>query len=496
MKTKSGLHSLLVEQLHELVRCAPLLAMVILVGIETQAETRKPRIVVNITVDGLRSDLIDAFSSLYDGGGFRLLMEKGRVFSNAEYPNDNLNRASSIATLSTGTVPYDHGIIDVQWLDRSTLRHVYCVEDAVFRGLNTTEQYSPGNLSVSTIADELKVATKGAAIVYSFAPTGDAAVLNAGHAADGAFWLDRHSHQWVSTSYYGDEMPTWINAINSRTQGGAQTALVDVNRIVGDMVESCFKYTTIGNDEIPDYLALTLTALQPNQEASQIYCNLDEIIGNIITTTESNVGQDNALFIFTSTGTAEEEIVDLDEYRIPTGNFYINRTANLLNMMLMAVYGHGSYVEAVSGNQIYLNRKLVEEKQLNMSEVFDRCHDLLLQSEGVKDAYSAQRLLQGAWTPSISKLRNSYNTRLSGDIVVQVAPGWHIVNEDDNYRKLVRESCVNFPIIIYGLGVQPGLVETPVSTDCIAATLASVMRIRAPNACRSKALPIFAETAK
>ena len=80
--------------------------------------------------------------------------------------------------------------------------------------------------------------------------------------------------------------------------------------------------------------------------------------------------------------------------------------------------------------------------------------------------------------------------------MVQVAPGWHLVNETDNYRKLVRESYINFPIIVYGLDIAPDVVETPASTASIAATIANAMRIRAPNACRSSALPVFGAAQK
>ncbi|MBQ0062032.1 MAG: alkaline phosphatase family protein, partial [Bacteroidales bacterium] len=142
-----------------------------------------PRLVVTVMIDQLRSDYLDAFSPLYGEGGFARLLKDGRVYEGAQYPVAQVDRASSIATMFTGAVPYDHGVVGEQWLDRSTLRPVYCVDDAAFKGWNTTETTSPKNLAVSTISDELKVATDGKALVYSIAPYRDAAVLAAGHAA-------------------------------------------------------------------------------------------------------------------------------------------------------------------------------------------------------------------------------------------------------------------------------------------------------------------------
>ena len=109
----------------------------------------------------------------------------------------------------------------------------------------------------------------------------------------------------------------------------------------------------------------------------------------------------------------------------------------------------------------------------------------------MKEVYTSQRLVQGAWTPSISKIRNSYNSKVSGDILVQVSPGWYIFNEDTKDTRLVRESYVPFPIIFYGNRLESSIIETPVSVDCIAATIAQVVRIRAPNACSSAALGGF-----
>ena len=456
-----------------------LLLFGVLVPFTTYAADRTPRIVVNITVDGLRSDLLEAFMPLYTSNGFRLLLENGQVYTHAQCPYAAPNRAASIATIATGTVPYDHGIIGMQWLSRSTLRPVFCVEDPSVKGLQTTENLSPRNLGVSTIADELKVSTRGRGFVYSIAPYSDAAILSAGHSADGVYWLDSQSGRWASSTYYTAQLPQWVS--------GAATPGTDSNEAVVSMAETLLRCTTLGIDEVPDYLAVTLAAANQNAEVS--YPALDRSVASLIRAAEQSVGSGNALFILTSTGTPDEETEDLEPYRIPTGQFHIDRTANLLNMMLMAVYGEGNYIEAIYDNQIYLNRTLIEQRQLNVSEVLDRSQELLLQCEGVKDVYTTHSLLLGASVPGLSSLRNAYNPALSGDLFIRVAPGWHLVNETTGQQRLVRESYVNFPIIIYGLQLPAETIDTPVTTDCIAPTVAGIMRIRAPNACRTAPLP-------
>lgn len=150
----------------------------------TKNGTAVPKLVVNILIDQLRSDYLNAFMPLYGEDGFRKLLRDGRVYSQAEYSLSRPDRASAAASLATGTSPYNHGIIGVRWLDRETLRPVFCVDDRNFAGSNTKDFSSPLYLGVSTVGDELKVATDGKALVYAIAPSREVAILTAGHAAD------------------------------------------------------------------------------------------------------------------------------------------------------------------------------------------------------------------------------------------------------------------------------------------------------------------------
>jgi hypothetical protein len=252
----------------------------------------------------------------------------------------------------------------------------------------------------------------------------------------------------------------------------------------------------MGSDDVPDLLSVCYYAgtfdnkpmIQSATELQDTYVRLDAEIAKLIGYVEKLVGLDNALIFVTSTGYDNEETQDLSKYRVPTGNFQINRCAALLNMYLVAVYGSGKYVESYYGNQLYLNHKLLEEKQLNLAEVQERCEDFLFQYSGIRDVYTSQRLMQGAWTPGISKIRNGYNPKRSGDILIEVIPGWNLVNEDVASRKMVRDSHFEFPLIFFGYGLEGKKIYNRVSIDCIAPTVSHLIRIRAPNACSSAPL--------
>ena len=206
---------------------------------------------------------------------------------------------------------------------------------------------------------------------------------------------------------------------------------------------------------------------------------------------ERKVGADGVLFVVTSTGYTTEEPNELKKYRIPTGTFDMKRSAALLNIYLQAIYGRGNYVDAAWREQIYLNRKLLEDKQLDYTEITNRSEAFLQQLSGIEDVYTSTRILLGAHSPGIQKIRNSFNKRHSGDILLSVSPGWHLVNIDTHEDHLSRSAYIPFPIIFMGAGVQAEKVDTPVNTQCIAPTLARTMRIRAPNACDEVPLSIM-----
>ena len=115
-----------------------ILAAVEAKGAELSWEGEKnvvPRLVVNILVDQLRSDYLEAFSPLYGEDGLQRLMRQGRLYEQAEYPLARPDRASAAATLATGTTAADHGIVSWRWLNRETLRPMLCVEDRQVKGL-------------------------------------------------------------------------------------------------------------------------------------------------------------------------------------------------------------------------------------------------------------------------------------------------------------------------------------------------------------------------
>lgn len=463
-----------------------LTAILIALSATAQAQLAHPapKLVINIVIDQLRTDYIDTYASLYTPNGLRKLYQQGCVYDAADFAFIPLDQASAIAAITTGTSPYYNNITGTKWLNRKTLRTASSVDDA---------QYvtAPSRMAVSTIGDELKIATNGAGIVYSIAASREAAVLGAGHAADGAFWIDDRKGEFQTSSYYPEKARTWINNYKRAvTQSTNNESLANASVI--NLCKECITANAMGRDDIPDLLFMTLSARNqhPTENRTQtesLYMQLDNMLGEFITHVESAVGKGRVLFVLTSTGYADEPQVDYAKYRIPTGTFYINRTANLLNIYLGAIYGQGRYIESCFRNEIYFNHKLIEQKRISFTDILSRSQEFLIQNAGVKDVLTCTRIMEG--DGSIQKIRSGYNPTVSGDIVIEIAPGWQLMNEDTQETFISRASHISFPIIFYGAGLKPRRISESVTADRIAPTIAKTIHIRAPNACR--AAPLF-----
>ena len=500
-------------------------------GIQAQPLPTVPRLVVTLTIDQLRTDYLEAFSSLYGEKGFKRLMREGRMYCNAEMPFNKPDRASAVASLYTGTTPSVHSIIANRWMNRETLHTRNCVEDVNFMGNYTDENSSPVQLLASTVTDELKIATQNNAQVYAIAPTREAAVLSAGHAGNGAFWLNRNTGKWCGTTYYG-EFPWWVSRYNDQHSPDFRIEEMEwtplhpmshyyflpdwrsipfkhrfsiekenkyrrlivsplINDEINGLVSEMLDKSTVGKDSITDFLALTYyggnynhyTIQECAMEMQDTYARLDRSIAALLDTLDAKIGLKNIFFCLASTGYSDPEGADIGLYRIPGGEFYLNRCATLLNMYLMALYGEGKYVETYHDQQIFLNHKLIENKQLRLPEIQEKAAEFLVQFSGVDKVYSAYQLLLGSWSPRMEKLRNGFHRKHSGDLLIEVLPGWIIMQENGNGNRVVRAATIPTPLIFLGRGVKPEIIRIPADVSRVAPTLASVMRIRAPNAC-------------
>ena len=515
-------------------RAKALALLLCFAGASSSQAAEVPKVVVSIVVDQLRNDYLEKFAHLYCEDGFKKLFAEGRVYTNGYYSHVTPDRSSGTASVYTGSTPYYHGITGNRFMQRNTLRVEGVVNDDAHHGINTFESASPANLLVTTLADELKIATKGHAYICSIAPERDMAVLAGGHSPNTVLWLSEDQAKWASSAYYGG-VPAWVRPYNKRegtrfdwgevawepyfATGVYSYSVYDgiprefyysfrkgdadavrryktsacINDEVTMLAKTCVAGAMFGRNKTTDMLCVGYYAGNYEHspewerpiELQDIYCRLDRNIADLIRTVEEKVGAGNALFVITSTGYADAHRPDGKLFALPAGELKVDRYCALLNIYLGALYGKDNYVEGSYLNEIYLNHALIEKRQMKMTELLDRCTEFLSQVSGVKRVHTSLALLSGS---ADAEVRGSYNADRSGDLILEVAPGWTLVDERWNERVYYNRTHVPVPIIFYGGGFDAQCHRTPVSVESIAPTIAHILRISAPNACSTRPL--------
>jgi predicted AlkP superfamily pyrophosphatase or phosphodiesterase len=176
-----------------------------------------PRLVLFISVDQMRYDYLTRFAPLYRGG-FKTLLERGAIFSNALYRHGNTETGPGHSVLLSGRSGWHSGIVANQWFDSFLKKDVNVVEDpAVVNIGGSTGGYgaSPANFSGFTVGDMLKKRTPGSRVV-GISLKDRSAILMSGPRADAAYWFDVGSGNFVTSTYYAKTPPAWLTQWNAR----------------------------------------------------------------------------------------------------------------------------------------------------------------------------------------------------------------------------------------------------------------------------------------
>ena len=496
-------------------------------------QTAPPKLVVGITIDSLRGDYLELFKHTFGEGGFNRLFNEGLVYSDINFDFPYIDRASAITTIYTGANPAYHGIVSNNkfiWKDNV---EISSFSDNYYTGVFTQDRFSPLPIRISTITDELKIASDGQSDVFAFAPDASQALASGGHAATGAYWIDDLTGRWATTSFYNTKrylveqynrtsesfsrsigQLSWRPALeiseynafpytknlykfqhqfheNKKFSFELLKQSPFVNSEVWKIAEKVIEFEKMGSRKNPDFIALTMyaghydNALDKNYsiEIQDLYYRLDQEIEIILNRLDELVGLENTFIFITSTGYFDEQEILPKDYVSPGGDFYPERSSSLLNMYLMALYGREQWVSKFYNNQIFLNRKLIEDKKIDFVEMQQKSAEFLVQSAGIQDVITSHQMLHGAYNQIVQYHRNSYYKGISGDLFLELQPGWRIRYEEDtgDNNQRVRSNAVSAPVFFFGHNVIPQKINRKIDATEIAPSVTHRLRIRAPN---------------
>jgi Type I phosphodiesterase / nucleotide pyrophosphatase len=187
------------------------------------AAPARPKLVVGIVIDQFRYDYLERFADLFGNDGFLRLMNEGAVFPDAQHLHSVTVTAPGHAAFMTGTVPTLNGIIANEWFERAEGKKVTSVSDDSVQALGSSNNggASPHRLIGSTVGDELKLSNGGASRVIGISMKDRAAILPTGHHPNGAFWFDSTKGQFITSTYYMNELPSWVAQFNAKRPADA-----------------------------------------------------------------------------------------------------------------------------------------------------------------------------------------------------------------------------------------------------------------------------------
>jgi len=529
------------------------------------AEDAKPKLILQITVDQLRGDFPTRFLDRMPEGGFRWLLDNGVVYKNAHHSHANTETIVGHATLATGAHPSVHGMIGNVWFDRQSGDLTYNIEDPRYdiltrgAGVDQSQEIdptqrvaksdgrSPAAILSSTFSDELAIQTAGKAKIFGVSVKDRGAVSMAGHAGK-AYWFSKSAGEFVSSSFYMDKYPEWVDAWNAEKHpnryGGTawelmldqstylygdrddqewETTMLPFGRtfphkygsaegkgfttfltlspagdeLTLDFAKELVENEKIGQDKITDYLSVSFSSTDyvghlfgaSSLEAEDNLLRLDRTLADLLTFIDEKVGLENTLIAFSADHGGPEVPADLNQLGFQVNYVEPEKWEKEEGFAaLKKRFGIGeTLVQEYAHPYLYLNRKLIADKGLDLAEVEEAIAEELVKFEGVALAVSSTALSKGevSGTEVVQAILNNHHPKRSGDIYVVFEPHWFINDFDGLSVAATHGSPWRYdtyvPVIFAGFGTKPAKIYREIKTTAVAPTLSALMGTKSPS---------------
>jgi len=511
----------------------------------------KPRLVLGIVVEQFRPDYLVRYWDKFQDGGFKRLVNNGTNCTNVHFEQLIQKQSVGTATLFTGVNPSFHGIISDHWLNRlkSEINHCTYDENYMSMGCNVVNGHcAPTHLLATTLGDQMKLMYNGHCKVYSVALNDPPALFSAGHAADGAFWLEEETGNMISSSFYFRKFPEWVSFFNEKRlpdlylskkwttllplssyeesleddyllekgywnrwntfphdlekyhkKAGSYKILKDTpfgNTLVKDFAINLMEQEEIGMDDIPDLVSVVFSSLNDanelfgpaSVEMEDLYLRLDQDIAHLLNYIDFLVGMENTIVFLTSNCSSSYPVdYMIEELRLPVGIFKPLNAIALLKSYLNIAFGEGKWVKEYLDQQIYLNHELIERRNVSLEDIQKKAASFITQFQGVVFAKPACELEITSYSDGyLSAFQDSYFKKRSGDILIGLQQGWQ---PDIQYRKISYTENKHIPLIWYGWGISKNKITSKISATDMVPTICEMLRIPPPDF--SKGTPLF-----
>jgi predicted AlkP superfamily pyrophosphatase or phosphodiesterase len=522
---------------------------------KTDPASDVPRLVVGIVVDQMRNDYIYRYWSRYGTGGFKRLVNEGYYFRNAHYNYIPTYTGPGHSSIYTGAPPRAHGIIANDWYVKETSALTYCTQDSTVKPVGSESRngrMSPRNQLSSTIGDELKMSSAQRAKVFAVSMKDRSSIFPAGHAANGAFWFDDATGNFISSTWYMQDLPAWLKQFNAKQpaktflEKGWQTlyplstysaSLPDQNRyeaapgnvdpvfpyeyskqimngkwgilkstpagntLTKDLALACLIHEAMGKGPGTDLLCVSFSCTDyvghyfgPRAiETEDVYLRLDKDLEDLLNTLDKTLGKGNYSVFLTADHGGADVPNHLLDHKIPAGYIREPFLEQETRAFFKKHYNDSSLLLNVSNEQFFLNEEKIRSRGLDLPSLEEHLCAFLRTLPGIAEAYGSFTLRNTSYEGSDIRalLQNGYHHRRSGHVAIVYQPGWM----DNGPTGTTHGSAYNYdthiPLIFYGKGIKKGESFRRVAVTQIAPTVCELIRINQPNAATGEPLNGF-----
>ncbi|MBO4369922.1 MAG: alkaline phosphatase family protein [Paludibacteraceae bacterium] len=498
---------------------------------EAQQQTvERPLLVVGVSVGHLNEAYLSMYWSNMGSGGFRRLAESGTAFEDGRYAYYSTSDLVDVVTVATGAEPVQHGVQSEKSYQTKTGKFEWTAQDKSVTAINGSWRISGRVLPVTTLADELFESTYGQSKIVSIAADPQISSLQAGHCGL-ALWLDNLKGTWASSSYYASKLPAWATrksaddylsqtwepkfplsyymAYADKKKYAFKYNLKDVcangriyenfvttpmaNTAVRELAEAAIQNEKMGADLNPDLLLLHFS-LQPffksdgaaGYEVEDAYLRLDGELESLMKMLDRQVGKGKWLLYLTGSRSVPDYRRSVNE-KLPAESFCSERYATLLNSYLMALYGQNKWVTGYNAGRIYLNRKLIGEKNLSLKEMQEKSVEFFALIPGVADVSTSYRLADTM--SGDGSLQLPFSRYSEADLYFRLAPGWYEV--DMKGIATGFQSTTDRSVLFYlcGWKIENRVVREPVEVLGLTGSLVKWLGLMPPSGSTGARLP-------
>ncbi len=488
-----------------------IIAALLVAALSSAAQVERPKLVVGIVVDQMRWDYLYYYSEDYGEGGIKRLLSEGYSCENTMINYVPTVTAIGHTSLYTGSVPFFHGIAGNGFMIDG--KPVSSTDDDSVVGVGTDSnagKNSPRNLRATTIGDELKQALDFECKVFGVAIKPRAAILPAGHSADAAYWWDSNVGHFVTSTYYMDRLPNWVEKFNRKYSTEPKFDLNTSNLGVTytfRMAEAILENEKLGRGKYTDMLAVSVSSTDAightystrGRENYEVYMQLDKELAHFFKELDKQVGRGNYLLFLSADHGAAHNPNFMQEHNQPAGGWDAKAARKSMNQEIYNQCGVPNAVKAIYDYRIYLDYDKIDSVGADMSKVKEAAIKTLRKNDELVAVVDYEKISEAS-IPEILKQRliNGYHKGRSGDIVVMTQAGFFPFKVKSDYKGTTHGSWnpydSHIPLVFMGWHVPHGATTKPTRIVDLAPTICAMLHIQMPNACVGE--PITFEDAR